>query len=90
MKTILAVTTIAALYSCSLPRAIPAEMVSAELVKIDTAFRYNTAEQMLTWRDDNHVDYITYAPMNNVFSSDPKRWCLLKDKKSLQNKSSLL
>jgi hypothetical protein len=52
MKTILAMTAIAALlYSCSSPREIQAEMVSAELVKIDTAFRYTNPEQMLTWRD---------------------------------------
>ena len=46
MKTILAVTTIAALYSCSSPRAIQAEMVSAELVKIDTAFHCSNPEKL--------------------------------------------
>lgn len=78
MKTILAGTTIAALYSCASPRAIQAEMVSAELVKIDTAFRYNNAEQMLTWRDANQVDYITYAPMNNTFFIGSKTVVLVK------------
>jgi hypothetical protein len=78
MKTILAVATIAALYSCSSPREIQAEMVSAELVKIDTAFRYSNPEQMLTWRDDNHVDYVTYAPMNNVFFIGSRTLVLVK------------
>jgi len=55
MKTILAVATVAALYSCSPPRELQAEMVSAELVKIDTAFRYNSPRQILTWRDQNRV-----------------------------------
>ena len=78
MKTILAVVTIAALYSCSPPRELQAEMVNAELVKIDTAFRYSNPEQMLTWRDDNHIDYITYAPMNNVFFLGSKMIVLVK------------
>jgi len=58
MKTILAVVTTAALYNCSPPRDLEAEMVSAELVKIDTAFRYNSPRQMLTWRDENQVSYV--------------------------------
>ena len=78
MKTILAVATIAALYSCSSPREIQAEMVGAELVKIDTAFRYGIPEQMLTWRDDNHVDYVTYAPMNNIFFIGSRTLVLVK------------
>jgi len=78
MKTILAVAIIAALYSCTPQREVQAEMVSAELVKIDTAFRYNSPKQMLTWRDDNHVDYITYAPMNNVFLLGAKMIVLVK------------
>lgn len=78
MKTILAVATITALFSCSSPRELQAEMVSAELVKIDTAFRYSDPQQMLTWRDANQVDYITYAPMNNTFLLGSKMIVLVK------------
>ncbi len=78
MKTILAVATIAALYSCTSPRELQAEMVSAELVKIDTAFRYSSPGQMLTWRDDNDVNYVTYAPMSNVFFIGSKMIVLVK------------
>lgn len=78
MKTILAMAAIAAFYSCSSPRELQAEMVSAELVKIDTAFRYNNPKQMLTWRDANHVDYVIYAPMNNVFMLGSKMVVLVK------------
>jgi hypothetical protein len=57
MKTILAIATVIALYSCLGPHELQAEMVNAELIKIDTAFRYtNDPQQMLTWRDDNHID----------------------------------
>jgi len=40
MKTILTVAIGIALFSCSTPREFQAEMVKAELVKIDTVFRY--------------------------------------------------
>ena len=78
MKTILAAAAVAALYSCSPPRELQAEMVSAELVKIDTAFRYNSPTQMLTWRDENQVSYVTYAPMSNVFMLGSKMVVLVK------------
>jgi len=78
MKAILAVGAIAALYSCSPSRELQVKMVSAELVKIDTAFRYNNPKQMLTWRDDNNVDYIIYAPMKNVFLLGSKMMVLVK------------
>ena len=68
MKTILVLAIVVAFYSCYEPRELQAEMVSAELVKIDTVFRYaNDPRQLLTWRDDNHIDYITYAPLTNSF-----------------------
>ena len=78
MKEILAVGAIAALYSCSPSRELQVKMVSAELVRIDTAFRYNNPKQMLTWRDDNNVDYIIYAPMKNVFLLGSKMMVLVK------------
>jgi hypothetical protein len=78
MKTILAVAAILALYSCSSPRQLQAEMVSAQLVKIDTAFRDTGPTQMLTWRDDNEIDYVIYAPLNNVFLLGSKMTVLVK------------
>ena len=78
MKTILAGATIAALYSCWSPRELQAEMVSAELVKIDTALRFSRPEQMLTWRDGNDVNYVTYAPMNNTYFVGSKMIVLIK------------
>ena len=78
MKTILAVAVIAALYSCSSPQELQAEMISAQLVKIDTAFRNSSPTQMLTWRDDHDVNYVTYAPLNNVFLLGSKMIVLVK------------
>jgi hypothetical protein len=68
MKTIVAIAIVILFYSCAGPRAVQAEMISAQLIKIDTAFRYaREPEQVLTWRDDNHIDYVTYAPLKNNF-----------------------
>lgn len=79
MKTILLVAIVIAFFSCSGPRELQAEMVSAELVKIDTVFRYaDTPKQLLTWRDDNHVDYLTYAPLNNGFYVGARMIVLVK------------
>ncbi|HEY2721213.1 MAG TPA: hypothetical protein VGI82_05790 [Chitinophagaceae bacterium] len=79
MKAILAMTAVLALYSCTAPYALQAEMVNAELIKIDTAFRYsNRPEQMLTWRDDNHINYITYASLSYNFPLGVKMIVLVK------------
>jgi len=79
MKAILAFAIVVILYSCSEPRELQAEMVSAELVKIDTVFRYaNDPKQILTWRDDNHIDYITYAPLTNSFLVGSRMIVLVK------------
>lgn len=70
---------IVAIGSCSAPRELQAEMVSAELVKIDTVYRYaQNPKQLLIWRDDNHVDYVTYAPLNNSFLVGSKMIVLVK------------
>lgn len=43
-------------------------MADVELVKIDTIQRYpNTSEKLLTWRDDNRIDYITFVPIETHY-----------------------
>ena len=82
MKTILVIATFLAtvvVSNCSGPRELQAEMVSAELIRIDTAFRYaSNPQQMLTWTDDNHVQNITFAPLNNSFLLGSKMIVLVK------------
>ena len=79
MKTILLVAIVIALFSCSAPKELQAEMVNAQLVKIDTVFRYaDTPKQLLTWRDDNRIDYVTYVPLNNYFTVGSRMVVLVK------------
>jgi hypothetical protein len=86
MKTILVIATIMMMFfivnilnSCTGSQELQAEMVSAQLIKIDTAFRYESnPQQMLTWRDENNIEYITYAPLANSFSLGSKMVVLVK------------
>jgi hypothetical protein len=68
MKTILAGIAMVLLCGCFYPRDLQAEVVSAQLVKIDTINRYsNGQQQMLTWKDDYDIRYVSYASLNETF-----------------------
>ncbi len=56
------------IYSCGAEKEVQASMVDVQLVKIDTVDRYPNHEQkLLTWRDENNINYITFEPMNNHY-----------------------
>lgn len=56
------------IYSCGAEKEVQASMVSVQLVKIDTVDRYPGNEQkLLTWKDENNINYITFEPMNNNY-----------------------
>jgi hypothetical protein len=68
MKTVISVAVVAiTLFSCAPQNEIQVEFVNAELVKIDTVFRISGHEQVLTWRTPNNVQYISYAPIEDVY-----------------------
>jgi hypothetical protein len=70
MRTFLFLIAIVTLAGCYASRKeIQVEMISAELIRIDTVHRYSTVEnkQVLTWRDDENIEYISYAPMQTVY-----------------------
>jgi len=70
MKATLGLMGLAILFACGASKEIEVDFVSAELVKIDTVYRYpNTYQQLLTWRStENNVQYISYTPLSNVFA----------------------
>ncbi|MGZ3838485.1 MAG: hypothetical protein ACXVMS_06335 [Flavisolibacter sp.] len=52
-------------FGCTAEKTIQTDMMDVQLVKIETVQRYPGLEQkLLTWRDRNHVDYITYEPLS--------------------------
>jgi hypothetical protein len=68
MKTVISSAVIAiSLLSCAPQNEIQVEFVNAELVKIDTVYRISGHEQVLTWRTPNNVQYVSYAPLDDVF-----------------------
>jgi hypothetical protein len=69
MKTILVLLALVGLTGCFSRRELQVEMVSAQLVRIDTIHRYypNEFKQQLTWRDEENVEYVSYAPMQAVY-----------------------
>ena len=59
-----------ALASCYSPREIQVDIVSAQLVHIDTVFRYTNdkSQQLLTWRDNENIEYISYVPLQASYT----------------------
>jgi hypothetical protein len=55
-------------YSCTTEKEIQSDMVDVQLVKIETVQRYPDFEQkLLTWRDRNNIDYITFEPASSEY-----------------------
>lgn len=65
MKTTLAILLImVVLCSCYSRKEIQVEMVHAELIKIDTVFKYTpNQKQLLTWRDASNTEYVGYTSL---------------------------
>ena len=66
MKTmIVLLLAVEVLASCYSPREIQVDIVSAQLVRIDTVFRYlnDKSQQVLTWRDNENIEYVSYVPL---------------------------
>jgi hypothetical protein len=68
MKTILIALLITAITGCYTSKEIEVEMVQAELIKIDTVSRQPDDKKMLTWRDQDDIDYISYASMHETYA----------------------
>ena len=68
MKAILSVAAIAMLCGCYSFKEMQVEMQSAELVRIDTIYRHDRKEQVLTWKSMDHQYYTSYAALGPVFT----------------------
>ena len=79
MKTILISAVLVAVCSCVAHREVQVQMVNARLVKVDTVYRFNTDPQkQLTWKDENEVEYITFASLGNSYPLGTKMMVLVK------------
>jgi hypothetical protein len=53
---------------CSEEKEIQMSLSDVQLVKIDTIQRYpNNPEKILTWRSDDNVSYVTFAPLETYY-----------------------
>ncbi|HYF30699.1 MAG TPA: hypothetical protein VD993_06245 [Chitinophagaceae bacterium] len=67
MKTILAVAAIVLFCGCYSFKEMQVQMVNAELIRIDTVYRYERQEQVLTWRGADRTHFVSYAGMGQEF-----------------------
>ena len=69
MKVLVVVAICAALTpGCASEKNIQVNVIDVELVKIEVVQRYpNIEKKLLTWRDVNSIDYITFAPMSSEY-----------------------
>jgi hypothetical protein len=66
MKTLLFLMAVS-LGGCTMERQVQVRMVDVELVKVETIFRQpNQQEKVLTWQDENNIQYISYEPANSA------------------------
>ena len=72
MKTLLAGVMLLALVGCYTNRELEADMVRAEVIRIDTIQRYHlnipTKQKQITWRDSDNLEYITFVPMHAYYA----------------------
>jgi hypothetical protein len=67
MRTLLSVAAFALFCGCYSYREMQVEMKSAELIKIDTIYRYNRQEQVLTWKSPDNMYFTSYAALGSTF-----------------------
>ena len=72
MKTILCIAAFVYLSSCITYKEAQVEPVPAELVKIDTIVRYESPQQVLTWRSPDNTEYVSYAALGPVYTIGSK------------------
>lgn len=54
-------------FGCAMHKEMEVEFTHAELVRIDTLYRYPGQIKQLTWKDDKNTEYISVANMKDVF-----------------------
>ena len=67
MKTCALAVVAFTMSSCYVHRDIQADILGAELVRIDTVYRYTGNEQMLVWKCSNDVHYVSYEPLSRSY-----------------------
>jgi hypothetical protein len=72
MKFVLLLLVLASAGGCALQREVEVEVGHAELIRIDTLYRYPEHIKQLTWRDEKNTRYISIATMGEVYKVGTK------------------
>lgn len=76
---VLAASVAAFAIGCAEQKEVQMDFADVELVKIDTIQRYpETAQKLLTWRDENNIDYQTFVPIGLYFPLGARMKVMLK------------
>ena len=67
MKTIIAIAAIVLFCGCYSYKEIQVQMMNAELIRIDTVYRYERHEQVLTWKGADNSHFVSYAALGQDF-----------------------
>ena len=59
---------VATFVACRSSREVQADFVSARLVRIDTIYRLQQSEKVLTWECKNSVNFVSFVGMNENYS----------------------
>lgn len=57
----------AIVFGCATEKEVQVALVNAELVNIDTIQRYNSYEQVLTWKCPDNVRYVSFEPISKYY-----------------------
>ncbi len=74
MKKLFIIALAATFTGCfSTRESVQANLVDAELVRIDTVERYaGRHQQLLTWKTSDHMEYVSYVPMGRKYAIGTK------------------
>ena len=76
---VLAASVAAFAIGCAEQKEVQMDFADVELVKIDTIQRYpETAQKLLTWRDENNIDYQTFVPISLYYPLGARMKVMLK------------
>lgn len=79
MKAVWLVIAALSLQSCiSSKESVQVNMLNAELVRIDTLFRYKTPVKVLTWRSSDQTEYYSYAKLSEHYNIGIKMPVLMR------------
>ena len=68
MKVVWLIAVVFSLSACVSSRnSVQVNLVNAELVRIDTLYRYKTPIKLLTWRSSDHIEYHSYASIAEAY-----------------------